>query len=434
MKIFEWAASRVRACLPVMLMLCELLLASNNAFSQVTGFAENSLSLDEAVLATVTRNPQLLAFNYSMRAQDGRVLQAGLSPRPELELSVEDALGTGVAQGLSGAQATASISWVVEGDLRQKRIDTARAGSQVLAAEADVMRLDAAAATARLFTEALAQQMRRDIADEALALAEATVTTIAARVDAGTSLTVELSRAQAALAQRALYREDIDHELEAAFHRLAAQWGDLTPSFSSVEGDPLHLPVLEPFEALVTRIERNPDLSRYLSEQRLDEAALQLEQAQAESLWRFNAGVRRLQGSSDTGFVAGVTIPLNLSNQNQGRIAEARANLERTAAQQEVTRVRIQTALLVLYLELEHSIHRVETLSAEVIPRFEQALSESQRAYELGRYSYLEWLQAQNDMIDARRELAEASVQAHLRMIEIERLTGVRLASMPAQQ
>ncbi|KKO09112.1 TolC family protein [Pseudohongiella sp.] len=406
----------------------EALLCTACLFCAGSAYAADGMSLDDAIVATLTRSPELLAFNYAMDAQDGRIVQAGLSPRPALGVSVENVLGTGTAQGFSGTEATVSIAWVLEGDLRQRRIDTARAGSQVLAAEADIMRLDAAAETARHYTDALAQQMRREIADQALALAQETVVAIQARVDAGTTLTAELSRAQAALARRALYREDIDHELEAAYHRLAAQWGELTPTFEQVEGDPLNLPDLEPFDVLVERIERSPELSRYLSEQRLNEAALRLEQAQSRGLWRFNAGIKRIQSTSDTGFVAGVTIPLSRGNNNQGRIAEARARLQRSEASEEAARVRIQTALLVLYLELEHSIHRVETLRDNVIPRFEKALSESRRAYELGRYSYLEWLQAQNDVLDSRSELAEASIQAHLRMIEIERLTGVRLA------
>ncbi|WP_339857340.1 TolC family protein [Pseudohongiella acticola] len=407
---------------PLVPLLCTLLLlfVSNS-------YAADSISLDDAIVSTLTRSPELLAFNYALDAQDGRILQAGLSPRPELGVSVENVLGTGNARGLSGVEATVSIAWVLEGGLRQRRIDTARAGSQVLAAEADVMRLDAAAETARHYTEALAQQMRRDIADQALTLAEQTVAAIRARVDAGTTLTAELSRAQAALARRVLYREDIDHELEAAYHRLAAQWGELSPAFSHVEGDPLNLPTLAPFSKLVMRIDQNPELSRYLSEQRLHDAKLRLAQAQSQGLWRFNAGIKRMQSTSDTGFVAGITIPLNRGNNNQGRIAEARANLQRSVASEDAARVRIQTALLVLYLELEHSIHRVDALRDNVIPRFEKALSESRRAYELGRYSYLEWLQAQNDVLDSRSELAEASIQAHLRMIEIERLTGIRL-------
>lgn len=320
--------------------------------------AAESLTLEDAITETITRNPDLQAFGYELRVQDGRILQAGLAPKPELNVAIEDVLGTGVARGLSGSQTTVSIAWVLEGDLRQRRIDAARMGSLTLAAEAQVMRLDAAAQTARLYTHALADQLRRELADSAVQLATENIAAIRQRVDAGTAMTSELAQAEAELAKRELYREDFEHELVADYHRIAAQWGDLSPQFERVEGDPLRLPVIEPYEALLVRIEQNPDLSRFLSETRLQESVLQLEQAQRNSLWRFNAGLRRIQSSSDTGFVAGVTIPLNRGNQNQGRIDEARARIEQTAALAEATRIRIQTSLLVIYLELQHNIHR----------------------------------------------------------------------------
>ncbi|MES3008621.1 MAG: TolC family protein [Pseudomonadota bacterium] len=419
-RTFRW-----RKHLRLLALFCAALLLGQAAHA-----AEN-LTLEDAITATITRNPDLQAFGYALRAQDGRILQASLAPKPELNVAIEDVLGTGVARGLSGSQTTVSIAWVVEGDLRQRRIDAARMGSLTLVAEAQVMRLDAAAQTARLYTHALADQLRRDMADSAVQLATENIAAIQQRVTTGIAMTSELAQAEAALAKRVLYREDFEHELTADYHRLAAQWGDLTPQFERVEGDPLRLPVVEPYETLVTRIEQNPDLSHFLSETRLQESLLQLEQAQSNSLWRFNAGLRRLQSSSDTGFVAGVSIPLNRGNLNQGRIAEVRATLEQTDAMAAATRIRIQTSLLVIYLELQHNIHRAETLRDEVIPRFEAALAEIHRAYDLGSASYLERLQVQEELLDARSELAETSVQAHLKLIEIERLTGARLAQLP---
>ncbi|MDP1931764.1 MAG: TolC family protein [Gammaproteobacteria bacterium] len=389
--------------------------------------AAESITLEDAITATVTRNPDLLAFGYEMRAQDGRIRQAGLSPKPELTIAVEDVFGTGVAQALSGAQTTASIAWVIEGDLRQRRIDAARTGSLVLAAEAEVMRLDAAAETARHFTRALGHQLHIVAADQAVALAQESVEVVGQRVRAATTLASEMARAQAELAKRELHREDLNHELSGTYHELAAQWGELVPQFSHVDGDPLLLPALAPFADLLVRIEQNPDISRYLSEQRMHEAVVQLEEAQRNSLWRFNAGVRRIESSSDLGFVAGVTIPLQRGNQNQGRIAEARARLEQSTAEQQATRIRIQTSLRLMYQALEHSLHRAQTLRSDVIPRYEDALLEVRRAYELGSTPYMEWLQVQDELLDARKQLIDASIQAQLHVIEIERLTGVRV-------
>lgn len=401
-------------------LLCAAVLVLGN-----TVHSAEILTLDEAIMSTITRNPELLAFGYEMRVQDGRILQAGLAPKPELTIAVEDVLGTGIAQGLSGAQTTVSIAWVAEGDLRQRRIDAARTGSLLLAAEAEVMRLDAAAQTARYFTDALAHQARMEVAEQAIALAEDTIATVTERVNAASSPTSELAMAQAELARRELHLEDLQHELTGYYHRLAAQWGDLTLQLSRVEGDPLRLPRIESFEVLQTRIEENPNLQRFLSEQRLYESSLQLELAQRRTPWRFNAGVRRIESSSDMGFIAGVTIALDRGNQNQGRIEEARARLAQSAAQQEATRVRIQTTLLLFYLELEHALHVAESLRTLVIPRYEEALLQVRRAYELGSTRYLEWLQVQGELLNAREELLEASILAHRNLIEIERLTGV---------
>ena len=390
------------------------------------------LALEDAITATLSRNPDLLAQGYAMREQDARLLQATLAPRPELNVSVEDVLGTGVAQALSGAQTTVSIAWVLEGDLRQKRIDAASTGSLVLADEAQILRLDAAAQTARLYLDALAHQSRLQLADAAIALAQDTITTLTQRVAIGTAAPHELARARADLARRELTREDLEHELTGYYHQLASQWGELNPDFSQVEGDALQLPPLEDVAALQSRLAQTPDLQRFLSEQRLHESTLQLELAQRQSPWRVNAGLRRIESSSDFGFVAGVTIPLNRGNENQGRIEEARVRVQRSAAEQTAAMVRLQTALLLVHQEQTHAQHVVEMLRTQVIPRYEDALQQVQQAYALGSTSYLEWLTVQDELLEAREELLEASILAHRNAIEIERLTGARVAQTAA--
>ena len=138
--------------------------------------------------------------------------------------------------------------------------------------------------------------------------------------------------------------------------------------------------------------------------------------------------MRRLEITNDEALVANITLPLVLRNRNQGAIAEARANLAQTDADAIATRIRIETSLFVIYQELQHSLHRAKTFRDDVIPYIEQALTDTRSAYELGRYSYFEWRIVQEDLLAARSDLVEASVDAHQNVIEIERLTGVRIA------
>ena len=386
-----------------------------------------ALSLNESVARTLARNPELIAFGHQLQAQDGRVLQAGLAPNPELSFTVENFLGTGLYTGTEAAEATLSIAWILERGVRQRRLDTARAGVALFTTEADIMRLDAAAKTARLFFTGLSSQARMVSANEAVQLAQEAVDAIQKRVNAGKSPQADLARAQAELARMKLNQEDIEHELLSTRYRLAAQWGETEPDFTRVSGDLLTLPNLESFATLKTRIEQNPEFARFLSKQRLGEAELRLAKAQRKPNWRVSAGIRRHELTNDEALVANITIPLALRNRNQGAIAEARASLAQTEADTIAARIRIETSLFVIYQELQHSLHRAKAFRDEVIPRIEQAMTDTRSAYELGRYSYLEWRTAQEDLLAARSALVDASVDAHLNVIELERLTGVSI-------
>lgn len=414
---------------------CMLLVLSSASLSQ-TGSSNDSIALDlnTAVARTLEKNPALVAFGYQVRARQGQLQQAGLRPNPELGLLVENALGSGDLQGIDSAETTLSLGWVLERGKRERRVDAARAGVSLLEDEAGIQRLDAAADTARAFLSMLAIQERLTLTGDAVRLAEQTTASVEKRVEAGRTPVADLARAEAELARIRLDHEDIEHELRTSRQYLAAQWGETQPDFNRIIGNVKQLPVPDAYEQLLVRLEQNPDLSRYLSERRLREAELRLAEAQAKPDWRLTAGVRRFELSDDQAFVAGITIPLATRNRNQGRIAEARANLAMSDADKTTTRVQIESQLFALYQELQHSLHRANTLSEEILPRIETALADTERAYAAGRYSYFELKVVQAELLDARAALVESSIDAHRRIIDIERLTGTTVTSSVALQ
>ncbi len=292
-----------------------------------------TLNLNQAVARTLARNPALLAFGHQLQAQDGRVLQAGLAPNPELNVMVENVLGGGRFSGVDGAESTLSIAWILERGVRQRRVESARAGASLLAVEADIVRLDAAAETARWFFANLSAQARRVNAREAVRLARQTVQAVQRRVAAGKAPQAELARAHAEVARLELQQEEIGHEWLSARRQLAAQWGQSEPQFTRVAGDLMALPRIASFEDLRVRLDENPDLARFLSRQRVDEAELRLARAQSKPNSRVSAGLRRFEISDDEALVANITLPLAIRNRNQGRIAEARAGVAQTQAE-----------------------------------------------------------------------------------------------------
>ena len=410
--------------------LCLAAIYGTASFGQTVSTSDQAaLNLDTAVARTLQSNPRLIAFGYQIHAQQGRLQQSELKPNLQLGLSVENAFGSGIYQGFDSAETTLSLAWVLERGKRESRIDAARAGISFLETEAEIQRLDAAAETARVFLDTLALQERLIRTDDAVMLAEQTAAAVQKRVQAGRTPAADLARAEAELARMRLDREDIEHELRTSHRRLSAQWGEIQPDFAHVSGDVHQLPAPDAYESLLARLEQNPDLSRYLNEKRLREAELRLAEARAKPDWQLTAGIRRLERSDDQAFIAGITIPLTTRNRNQGRISEARARLAMTDADRIATRVQIETQLFALYEELQHSLHRAATIREEILPRIEQALEDTERAYAAGRYGYFELRVVQAELLDTRTALVESSIDAHRHVIEIERLTGTTVTS-----
>lgn len=388
-----------------------------------------SLTLPAAIEQALARNPGLQGFAFRLRAHEGRAATADLRPAPELKIELEDVLGTGAARGTDAAQLTFALSQVIElGGKRSQRREAAVAGSNLLDVERQAAQLDVLAEVARRFIHVAADQEQQRLTQRATALAQATVEAAQQRLNAAKAPEVELRRARIQLARAQVDEEHAEHELLSSRRKLAAMWGDTTPAFGAVTTDLYRLPAAGAFETLLAAAQSNPDTLRFASETRLRDAEIRLAETRAHTDVGLSAGVRRLQETRDQALVFGFSMPLFGGSRADGAVAEARAVREEAASRQEAHRVRVQAQLFELHQELKHSITEASVLRETVMPEMEAALSATRYAFERGRYSYLEWVDAQRELIGAQRALIEAAKNAHLYQTEIERLTGQPLS------
>ena len=87
--------------------------------------------------------------------------------------------------------------------------------------------------------------------------------------------------------------------------------------------------------------------------------------------------------------------------------------------------------LFEIYQELRHAITEATALRDIVLPEVDAALKNTQLAFDRGRYSYLEWTDAQRELIATERDRIEASANVHLFLAEIERLTNAPVSDAP---
>lgn len=391
-----------------------------------------ALSLREAISRTLAHNPELADFPLQWRARQSRVDAAALKPAPRLSLEVENLLGTGTFQGLDSVESTLSLSQLFElGGRRDHRIEVARRGLDTLEVQKTIAQLDALAEVSRRFVHVAADEKTLELASLATTLAGNTVTALEQRVRSARSPEVELHRARIALLRKRVEQEHAEHELLSSRRALAAMWGERRDDFGPVQAELFRLPEIGDERALFERLVASPDLLQFATEARRREAEIRLAEARAQAPLTVAAGVRGFSGSDDVAFVAGISMPLFGARQAQADIAEARAQRERVDGARYAARVRAEASLFALIQELRHSLTEAALLRDEVLPQMDAALRETERAWQNGRYSYLEWTEAQGERIEVQRELIEASAHAHRMQIEIERLTGHAAADLP---
>src|SRR5688572_24402537 len=385
----------------------------------------DELTLASAVERTLARNPDLRVYAPRLRAARERVAVAAQRLPLELQAETQDAFGTGRASGFDSAETTFALSHVIElGGKRGLRSDAASATTAVVDAERAAAELDVLAEVTRRLIHVAADQEHLELTMRATRLAEDNVAAATARVAAARAPDVELRRARVTSARAAVEQEHAEHELLTSRRKLAAMWGDSEATFERVGADLYALPPSEGYEALVARLAGNPDFTRFASEERLRDAELRVAEAHARSNFTVRAGLRVLHDTDDEALVFGVTLPLNAASRARSEIAAARAEREQTAAEREAYRVRAEAQLFELFQELRHAITEAEVLRTSVLPEMEAALEATRYAFDRGRYSYLEWVDAQRELVEVQRSLIDAAANAHLYRTEIERLTG----------
>lgn len=405
-------------------IICFLFVSSPVAFG-VEEQTNHKLTLDQAIINVLERNPLLRASDYEAKAAAARIRAAKLSPAFYTSIEFENFGGSGKYHSGDNLESTLSLSKVLElGDKAALRGDLAQNKASLLRNEQDAKRLDLMAETTKRFIHVITDQERLVIAKDSLKLAKQTLKVVKRRVQAGRTPNAELRRAKIALARKQLELEHAEHELATTRLKLITLWGAIRVTFATVEANLYAIKSATPFEVLTQLLERNPDLVRFATEKRLAQTRIELAQAKRQSDIKVSAGVRHFNATDDTGFVLSLSAPFGSSSRAEPLVEEAKMLNLRDPHLYEQRRLTLYATLFEVHQEIKHAIEAVTTLRKTIIPHAEHALREYKKGYELGRYSFLELTEAQNVLLSSRLEAVMAATNYHRYRTEIDRLTG----------
>jgi cobalt-zinc-cadmium efflux system outer membrane protein len=159
-------------------------------------------------------------------------------------------------------------------------------------------------------------------------------------------------------------------------------------------------------------------------------AALELEKANAITDPTIFGGMQRFNEADDTALVFGLSIPVPVSNRNQGRILEARYNLAKARNQRKAVEANIYVSLADAYQALSSAFIEVTDLKNEVLPGAQSAFDAAGRGYREGKFDYLMVLDAQRTFFYARARYIESLAAYHRALADVERLIGQSIESI----
>lgn len=423
-----------RALFTVVICMAALYCAKNIAAEQtqlassqpqdLASTADVGINLPWALEQALLNNIALKSFPYSLRASEALTLQAGITPNPELSVSVENILGTGDMQGVDNAEIKLVLSQLIElGDKRQHRIDYAQAGQKQQLSDYESIRLQVLAQTTERYYQLLRLQAMQTWIDRRIELEQASLAAIKTRASAGAVIQADVSKMQLRLIRSKVLKQRIDGDFNVAKQKLAAMWSSEV-KFTAANDELTPLQVLPTAASVLNAIETAPQYLQLLSVERMLIAKRRMEESKAKADITLGVGVKSYEGFDDGALMFNFSMPLQFSNPNQGNILAAKAQEDRAHEQQRFAREQLKLTLLELHQSMLNNAKQAQLLKVQVLPLAKQLQQHTQSAYQTGQANVLQLADAQSELFSVERELIEAKTAVYMALLAIERITG----------
>ena len=393
-------------------VLCLLLAATASAQ------AAQGLSLPEALSAAFANNPELAAAGREIGIAEGERRQAGLIPNPELSWEVEDTRR-------DTSTTTVTLSQALElGGKRGARIAVASSGQTIAQLDLQRQRNGLRADVVQAFHTALRAQTAVELAQQSQALTARGLKVVQGRVTAGQSSPVEATRAQVQLAQAHAEVRRAETQRTVAFQALARLTGSPLAAFREVQAADLSPGAAPSADALLAQLEQTAEWRLAAAQIERGDASLGSEKAQRIPDLTVSLGSQYSREDRERVNVVGLSMPLPLFDRNQGNVLAAARRADQARDLRNAVELRLRSETRSAVSQWRTALQDVEDYDRTILPSAQQAVDTATRGFEMGKFAFLDVLDAQRTLIEARALYLEALAQATDARAQVERIYG----------
>jgi outer membrane protein, heavy metal efflux system len=398
--------------------LAALLLSPLVAPAQPATLAPPSLTLEQAQDLAATRSFELSAARRELEASDGTVRQAGAFRNPELTATVEDTRS-------ATRTTTTTLGIPIElGGKRTARVSAAQRSRDVAQAQLAEARSRLRASVISAFFATVVAQERLKLAKDSVDLAGRAADIVGNRVTAGKTSPVDATRAQVDLANVRLEVAEAESQLQAAREALASLWGESVPAFGEVVGDTSAAPTRAATAELLQQVDASPALVANRLDIERRKALVDVERSKAVPDVMLTVGAKRDNERGLTQAVVGVSIPLPLFDRNEGAVHEASRRADKARDEYDAARIRLVLDVRQAATQLSMAQASLQTIGETVLPAAKQAYDASTTGFEAGKFGFLDVIDSQRSLLQARARYLNTLSSAWQAATAIDRLLG----------
>jgi cobalt-zinc-cadmium efflux system outer membrane protein len=385
---------------------------------------QQPISLDQAITLALAANPEMRASQGRVAMAVARAMQARRWSNPELTLAAEDAPVSG--GGLHESKNTIGMSQTVPFP-GKKRLDgqAAAAGVRRNEMETRLYELELTREVKAAFYRVLASERLVAVARELAEVTASSAGTARKRVEAGAAPDQEQLRAEIQLEQARSNLAESDRELAIARQELAMLLGH--PELHSV---PLIGSLAESSDRRLADapppdwLERHPRV--VAARLARDRSEIELKRARLEPYPDVTLGVSGgREGATDTGIMEfRVGLPLPILDTGKGRKREAQAGLEIAQAELAATEQRLLREWGIVTKRFRTAVEQVESYRDRILPKASQALRLVQTGFEEGKFGFIDLIDTQRTVAEARLAYQNKLLELHLAQADLEALLG----------
>lgn len=392
-----------------------------------TGLADTSLasvSLDEATALALQANPDIAIALSGREVGSGQALQAATRPNPTLSAQVEDLRSRNRISTLLISQPLETAG------KRDKRIAAADANLAIADADIRIAQAEISAKVYAAFYKVLAAQQAQALATELLQIATTSKETTAKRVLAGKVSPVEETKAKVAEAGLKIELATANQQLSSAKKRLTSLWSKgLDPAETiafTVVGELDKFNKLPALSDLAAQLPNSPRLKKASLAITQKQALSEIEKSKQTPDITLSLGARRNEELGGiTQAIIGLSIPIPLFDKNQGNWQSAKARETQSLDEKTALENQLNTELADAYLRRQVQVAAAGTYSQEILLGAQSAYEAARKGFDFGKFSFLEVLDAQRTLFQAKTQYIQTLALAHQAEADIQSILGL---------